>query len=364
MKKIFFFMLSAFLLAPLSSFAFQSQANETITITSPITQDYYAVGWEITISSSAAHDLTVLGGKNFINSTIWQDLTVAGGDVVINGSVGESAKIAWGTIIINSTIQKDLFVWGGDITLSRTASIAWDTFIWADLLKLEGTLNNANLNASQIIFGWNIKGNAVIRAEKIQVATWAKILWNLEYYATEKNIALEQIVSGTIDFKQLPVKTWMHFFLNILTWYLVFWFLFLSVFGILFFYVGKDRFTTPLKVFKDSPWSCLWYGFLVYAVIPFTIMLLMMSFIGIPFWLLLIAIYVCLFAFYKLCNVIFYSHLLVDKLWWVKNTPTRKIIWIILLSALLSALVATIDIVLAFFALWATLKSVWGKHNK
>ncbi|MBU0627464.1 hypothetical protein KKG31_02580 [Patescibacteria group bacterium] len=94
MKKTFFFLLTALLLVPLSSFAFQSQAGETLSITTPITQDFYAAGGNITIATSASNDLTLVGGKNFINSAITQDLTVVGGDVIVNGSVGETAKIA------------------------------------------------------------------------------------------------------------------------------------------------------------------------------------------------------------------------------------------------------------------------------
>jgi hypothetical protein len=125
---------------------------------------------------------------------------------------------------------------------------------------------------------------------------------------------LEKIVVGQITFEQLPVKTAMQAFISALVGYLAFGFLFLVVFGIIFFYIGTAWFTKPIKQFKEGPWSSLGYGFLVYAAVPFAILLLMISMIGIPFALLLIGVYICLFVFYKLLNVVFYAHLLVDRM--------------------------------------------------
>ncbi len=364
MKKIIFFVLSVLCVVPISTFAFKWLAGDTLDITTPLVEDYYVAGGTVHLDASVSEDLTIAGWELTINGAVGKDLTIAGWDITIDKNVWETAKVAWWTITINSTFGKDLIVAGGEITLWKNAVIQWDTIIGGGMVTVDGTTHDANLSAGELTIWWTIKGNAVIKADKIYITTGAKILWNLEYTSSVINTELEHIVAGKVTFTQVDFDRGFIFLGTVFGGYMVLKFLFLLVFGILLLFVGRKRFVSAIAALKAQPFLCLWYGILPYILVPFAIIVLLISLIGIPFAAILIALYATLFAFYKLFNVVFYSQFFIEKMGGKDNVALRKQIWIVVLCVLISSIVSMIDIVFTFFALGSVIKTLLPNSKK
>ena len=357
MKKTIFLILGALIFAPMSSFAFKSAAGDTLNLTTPIDGDYYVAGGTVNLNALVGEDLTIAGGKIYINSSIGKDLTALGGDIIINGSIGETAKIAGGTIDINGTIEKDAVIAGGNITISKESNIKWDAMLGAWVIKLDGITNNVNLNAGEIILQGTIKGDATIRAEKIKVETGAIILGNLDYQSAKQNSGLENIVSGKVTFKQMDFEKGD--VMGFLSGFIGVKFFFLLIFGLILVLVGHKRLTKPFQTLKEGIRPSLAYGFLIYAGLPFAAILVCLTIIGVPFGLLLLAIFAFLIAFYKLFNVYFYTTLSIERRGGYEKLKTWKKVWILLGWVIISTIISTIDIILTFFALGAVIKSYY-----
>ncbi len=356
MKKLFSLLLALTIFIPLSSFAFKADAGEDLNLTTAVQGDYYVAGGNININTTTNGDLVVAGAEITINGDIKEDLILLWAENVINGHIWESARIIGWKLLIESTIQKDLLLAGGEITIKEKSNIQWETKIFGGKIDFAGTTNNTEFTAEEIILKWTIKWNATLRATKIKVETGAKILGNLYYENPNKNDNLEKIVSGQITFKQQNYnnkKEILGVFNNFIGTRL----LFLVIFGLILLLTAQKYIKPSLETLKKEPRESLGIGFLTYVALPFIAVLLAITIIWIPFSLLVIMIFITLMMFAKLLNVYFYTNFLIEKRGWYNNLNNRKKIWILLGCSILSAILSGIDMIFAFFALGAIIRT-------
>lgn len=356
MKKLFSFILALAILAPLSSFAFKADAGENLNITTPIQGDYYVAWGNVNLNTTTNGDLVIAGGKIFINWDINDDLLIAWGELFINGNIWESARIVWWEIIIESIIQKDLLLAWGEINIKERSNIQWETKIVGGKINFAGIANNVEFIAEEIILQWTIKGDAILKAEKIKIETGAKIIGNLYYENQNKNDELEQIVSGQITFKQESFsskKEILWLFSSFAGARLAF----LVIFGLILLFTAHQYIKPSLTTLNKEPRESLGFGVLVYIALPIISILLAITIIWIPFSLLAIMIFITLMMFAKLLNVYFYTNFLIEKRGWYNKLNNRKKIWILLGCSILSAILNGIDMIFAFFALGAIIRT-------
>lgn len=355
MKKLFSLILALGILAPISSFAFKADAGENLNLTIPVQDDYYVVWGNVNLNTTTNGDLVIAGGKIFINGNIKEDVLLAGGELFINGNIGESARIIWGNIVMESSIQKDLLLAAGEITIKENTNIQWETKIAGGKIDFAGTANNVDLNASEINIKGTIKGNATIRAEKINFEPTAKILGDLYYESSRQNTGFEQIVQGKVTFKQVNYHhgEYLEFFGG----FAGARFAFLFIFGLILLLVGQKRIRPSLETFKKYPRESLGIGFLTYIALPVAAFLLAITIIGMPFAFVAIAAFITIMIFAKLLNVYFYTNFLIERRGGYDRLNNRKKIWILLGCTILSAILSGIDMIFAFFALGAIIKT-------
>ncbi len=356
MKKLFSVLLTLGILSPLSIFAFTSDAGENLNLNTPVQGDYYVAGGNVNFNTTTNGDLVIAGGKNFINGNIKEDLLLVWWENFINGNIGESARIIWWTLIIESNIQKDLLLAGGEIIIKEWSNIQWETKIVGGKIDFAGISNNTEFIAEEIILQWTIKGNTILKAERIKVKTGAKILGNLYYESPNQNTELEQIVSGQVTFKQEYFSNKKEI-LGIFSSFAGARLAFLLIFGLIFLFTAHQYIKPSLETLNKEPRESLGVGFLTYAALPFVAILLAITIIWIPFSLLALMIFITLMMFAKLLNVYFYTNFLIEKRGGHNKLNNRKKIWILLGCAILSAILSGIDMIFAFFALGAIIRT-------
>lgn len=356
MKKLFSLILALSILAPLSSFAFKADAGENLNLTTPVNGDYYIAGGNINLNADTDGDVASVGWKIFINGDIEQDLMLFWGEQFINGNIGESARLLWGTIMFDGTIEKDLLIAGGNIIINSNTTIKGETKIAGGKIDFAGTANNVDLNAGEILLKGTIKWDATLRAEKIKTDDSAKILGNLYYESARQNTGLEQIVSGKVTFKQVHFNN-RNEFLGIFSGFVWARFAFLFIFGLILLFIGQKRIKSSLETLNKEPRESLGVGFLTYAALPFIAILFAITIIWLPFSLLAIMLFATLMIFAKLLNVYFYTNFLIQRRGGYEKLNNRKQFWILLGCAILSAILSGIDMIFAFFALGAIIRT-------
>lgn len=365
MTKMKKFLLSLFMLAwitPLSMFAFTSIANDTVSINETINMDVYVAGWDIQINAPLTKDLVTAGGNILIQGAIGEDLIAAWWTVIVSWSIGESARIAWWQITINSQIASDLLVAWWQITLWKDTIINGDASIaWWDITIEWVVKGTWTIIWGKVILGWVFEKNVKIQYdEKITILPSAVIKWNLEYTSRKINTDLEKIVQWKItynkhQFNKTAKMAGIAWIVWMMASYVAYKFIFLVLIGILLIFTLGKYLSSTAEYIKTKPRKTLLYWFLLFACMPFAIMILMFTFIGIPLGIMWILIYIMMFLLYKLLGTAVRSMFFIKKLWSPDKVIRWKKVLIIMACALFFTIISGFDIILSFFAFGALL---------
>ena len=237
---------------------------------------------------------------------------------------------------------------------------------WWNVLFEWEVLWDSYINWWNLNLWWVVWWNANFNVWQVKVNSWSKINWDLYYSTSKKSQELENITSWNKEFKlmkqdynrELKEKT-----IGLALWYIMYRFLFLVIFWLILYFSFERIFLETWNILRFNPWKSFLYGLIYFAVIPFLILILLMTVIGIPVGLFLLFIYIFSFVFYKLITVVVFSSLLIDKFLVDKNSFWKKT-WIIVLVALIISVLSLIDFILALFAFWSLMQKKFELYNK
>ncbi|MDD2486874.1 MAG: hypothetical protein PHS92_00685 [Candidatus Gracilibacteria bacterium] len=220
-------------------------------------------------------------------------------------------------------------------------------------MKGDGYINGGNLN-----FGGTIGGNSNINIQKVLVYSGAKINGNLAYSSKNKSSDLEKATIGkkqfslAYDYKKGNRDDVEGGFWGLIIGFLLYRFLFLAIFGSIIYFSFEKLFKDVSENLEKRTGKSFVYGLIYFAVVPFCILLLLMTIIGIPFALLFLVAYIFSFVLYKLVIVTVFSSFLINRYLKDKGSFWKKL-GIVILTALFITPWALVDFIIALFAFGA-----------
>lgn len=249
--------------------------------------------------------------------------------------------------------------------MGRNANVAKDLAVAGGNILLDGTINGkAEIAGGKISLNGTIGKNVHIVSEDVTIGSGARILGSLVYESSKPQPMLEAIVSGTKEFKQMTVSTKniesaRESFLGVVFSYILFKILFLTLFGFLLLVTMEKYIRETSDILTESPWMSLFTGISFFILVPFVVILLMFTIIGIPVGILMMAVMCFVFAFYELIGTVVWASWTMDQYmkgmsdsWW------RKLL-VIFGFAILFGVIAGIDIIPAWMAIGALLTRHW-----
>lgn len=243
----------------------------------------------------------------------------AGANLDFGGRIGDDLRTAGGNIRIRSTIVGDAIIAGGNVDIRKEATIGKDLVVMAGNVYLDGTVNGkAQITAGKLYLNSVITKDVRITAQDVIVGSGAQIRGNLIYESTKVNPALENIVSGTKQFIQSPVKTknlgdFRTNVLKILFSYILLKILFLTLFGWLLYTFMEKYIHEASDILTKAPWVSLFTGISVFILVPITALILVFTIIGIPVAMLMMAVLCFLFLFYELIGTVIWTSWTLDR---------------------------------------------------
>ena len=114
--------------------------GEVVTVSLPVGDDLYIAGGRITVTEPVAGDLVAAGGTMILNGPVGEDLQIAGGSLLVNAPVRDDVRAAGGDVVLSSSVGGDLMVIGGSVTIPAGAVVEGDAVIGAGTLVLQGTI--------------------------------------------------------------------------------------------------------------------------------------------------------------------------------------------------------------------------------
>lgn len=355
MYRILTFLLTAFLVATTSvTHAFNVSFGDSLDIVQEIQGDVYGVAERIDASANIDGDFIIAGWDIHIDAEVSQDIMAAGWEIVISETVGDDVRLAGGSIRIEADILWDLIVFGGEVRVDDSAVIHGDVVIFAGAVVLNGNvLWDAYITSDRLILNGSITGDAQLDINEFTSPSWSgTIAWNLEYQHKEIITELEKVVTGEVLFTihdGWDRDNEKEHFLHHLAWSMVqilWWFVVAGWLLCLF----ERFFSRAGNRILSAPGQSILIGLALVIWIPFLIILLMITVIWIPFGLFILFLYIFMFVFTPLFNVIVVSTLISEK---YSITTTWKKYAILLWATTIFCLIGFLNVLVALFVLWA-----------
>jgi hypothetical protein len=316
MKKLFTVVIIAvfaLLVFPFKSFAQETVAkNFTLDKGTIVTHNpYFAYGENVTVSGTVNGDTYVAGGNILIDGNINGDLLVVGGNIEILGNVKEDVRIIGGQVTIKGKVGKNVSVAGGNIKIGDTAVVTGSFVAAGGNIEILGPINdNIDIAGGNITLNSKVAKAFDVIAEQITLGEKASILGKFEYWSNNNpEIAQAAVVKGQVIKHPLPAYLeskkgdWENFKAEAdkaETGGRVIGTLSLLLIGMLFVKFAKKFMLRSSEIIHNSFWKSMGIGFLVVILTPLLFITLLITVIGAPIALVIMAMYLVMLYLVKI----------------------------------------------------------------
>ncbi|HID91527.1 TPA: hypothetical protein EYP45_00190 [Candidatus Peregrinibacteria bacterium] len=285
-----FFISSAFAVPEIIS----QQEEEPIKIKQNISDDAYIAGEEITVNAKISGDAIIAGMNITLEKDVTEDALLAGHTIIINGNIKDDIRAAGHNITINGNVGDDIIAAGKNIII-RNSKIGGSVIVTAKHVKLINITANEGIKitAETIFFDSTVSGLVSLTAKNITFGKNAHITGSLIYSGHIKGVysdeTLKNIVNGNItkkesEFSQYPILEDKRIFIAGSLFSIIFFSFLLTIF------IPK-YFSKSVSHILSAPFSRFISGLIWFLGAPILALLLLLTAIGLPFGITLIALW-------------------------------------------------------------------------
>lgn len=319
--------------------------------------DYFAVGNNIEISGDIRGDLYILGGQVFIDGNIFGDVLGAGANVIVTGNVAGNIRLIGGQVTVSGKVGRSATLMAASATLMPSALIG------ENLVSLMGNGDiaasighDATILASNLRFSSHIGRDVDAYVGQLRVTSRASIGHDLTYTSASKAVIDSRTkIGGEVHHHLSAVHNFMqgHWIQSLLfgskVAAFVMNFLYSVVVGWIFIKIFPQTLEGSLFALNHHPWKALLTGAILLILLPLAFLLLLLTVLGAPFALTILAFNVITFYSAKIISIFWIAQPILKK-WGLKLSK----IGVLCLGLLIYLLLAEIPIfgtILAIFAL-------------
>lgn len=233
-------------------------AGRIINLSQPVSGDVLAAGWRVTLSAPASDDVRIAGSEVSILSPIEGDLTAAGGDLTVGPQVHVRGR-AWlsgGTVRTEGVFDRELRIYGGTVTIG--GEVREPLTVVAQSLTI--------LPSAHLLARVNYKGPVEARVEP-----GATLAVPLVYERIATDEARRQRLPGAGSALLFTVH--------------------ITLAGLLFFLLVPRISSGAAATLRAEPGRSVLAGFVLLVTVPVAALLLVVSVLGLPVGLALVAMY-------------------------------------------------------------------------
>ena len=257
---------------------------------------YFASNDIVLIEDNVDGAVYAAGGTVTVAGNVTQDVVAAGGTIRISGVVDQDVYVAGGSVFIDGVVKGNVIAAGGDVQLGPDAEVGGSVMTAGERLGFAGKMMGPLFAGGRTIrLDGSVDRDVSVAGEDLQLGTDALIGGNLSGELNEwtgENVAS---VAGSTHLKKVEVKTAeKKYSLGGELAKAVFKFLwrgFVVVFTLFFVPQFIDK--SVKQVQKQFP-SVFMTGVVVVFGLPFLMVVLVLTILGIPIAILMLLAYIIL----------------------------------------------------------------------
>lgn len=284
--------------------------------------DYFAFGSSVEISGTVNGDVYALAEQVIVDGTVNGDVLSCGGSVDISGKVLRNCRLIAGQILISGDVGNNVTAVAGNLQMLGSASVGGNLVATAGNVDLAAKIgSDATILASNLRVSSQIKKDLLAYVGQLRLTSRVVIGGDLEYRSNTP-IWMESgaVVRGTTTHHpsfvhELVKGTWIHSLLvgsKVLA--ILMNFIYSFVIGLVLIKIFPKNLEAAIDSLKHQPFKSLSYGIMLLVLLPLAALILLMTILGVPFALTLIAANIIGFYTAKVYTIFWASNWMFGKL--------------------------------------------------
>lgn len=271
---------------------FAQHGGLTVTKSGQVTGDIYMAGATVQVLADVEGDVVVAGGSVTIVNSVSDDVLAAGGTVSITANVDDDIRSAGGSVVVTGNVGDDAVIAGGSVTLGPGSTVGGRAWLAGGTITVAGNVGQELKAAGgEIILAGTIDGDVELYAESIEIQPSAVVKGNLTYSAPKEAVVHEGArIEGVVTWQELDLRRdlggpgWG--FAGTLVFFLS-----LAVSAIVLFLIYPHLSTSVVQRLQHAPLMSFGIGLVVLFATPFVVLMLLVSVLGVPLGLIVLALY-------------------------------------------------------------------------
>ena len=292
-----------------------------------VNNDYFANGRTVEISGTVNGDVFVLGGQVFIDGIVNGDVLVAGGSVEISGKVTKNVRLLAGQALITGQIGENITAVTATIELSPSSSVGRNVVIISGNTDLESRVgNNVRLYSSSVRISDGIRGKVMAYVGQLRLTSKVIIGGTLEYWSN-KNALIDPNAKVKGGITHHPSFFYEFFHSKLLKGLkigsklaaLLMNFFYSFIIGLVMLRYFSHRVERTIATLNSKPVQSLVAGIVLLFLLPITMLVLIITILGVPFALALLSLTVVGLYTAKVFSILWLSTHIFRKLEFKKH---------------------------------------------
>jgi hypothetical protein len=307
--------------------------------------NYFAMGKSVEISGTVNGDVYALAGEVVIDGVVNGDVLVCGGSVDIGGKVAQNCRLLGGQVLISGTVGNNVTAISGNLQLLPSATIGGSLVATAANVDLAAHVGSeASIVASNLRLSAHLDKGLDAYVGQIRITSKAVIKEGVEYKSgstawIEPGASIGGAVVRNPSFvHELVEGTWVHSLLlgsKVLA--ILMNFIYTFVVGVLLVKLFPKNLEAALDALHKTPGKSLLFGLMLLVLLPLASLILLMTILGVPFALTLIAANIIGFYTAKIYSIFWVSNALFKKIG-VKTNPFLRLFCGLVIYFILTAI--------------------------
>jgi cytoskeletal protein CcmA (bactofilin family)/uncharacterized membrane protein len=284
--------------------------------------DYFAFGSSVEISGTVNGDVYVFAEQVIIDGIVHGDVLGAGGSIDIAGKVLNNCRLIGGQVLISGEVGKNITAIAGNLQLLGSSSVGGNLVAIAGNLDLAAKVGlDATILASNLRVASQVKNDLLGYVGQMRLTSKAVIGGDLDY-RTNTPILIDPgaVIRGTMTHHpsfvhELVKGTWIQGLLvgsKVLA--ILMNFIYTFVIGIILIKIFPKNLEAAIQSLNQHPFKSICYGIVLLILVPLAALVLLMTILGVPFALTLLA-----------ANIIGFYTAKVYSIFWASNWVFGKV---------------------------------------
>jgi cytoskeletal protein CcmA (bactofilin family) len=272
--------------------AFGARSGDEVTLAKTETHQgtLYAAGQNVTIDGNVDGDLFCGGNVVTINGNVSGDVICAGQNLTLNGKVAGNARVAGQTVIINGAVGRNVSAAAQSFTLGRDGRVDGEIALVGQVAQVNGPVNHDLYGAVRdLSLASTVGGSFTMETDGLHLRSAAHVTGDLNYTSAKTfQIAAAQ-VSGHVNRHEPPRAHTESPRSSVLAWLLgrAYWILATVAIAFTLIWLVPRFIPSVTGVMSQRPGASIGWGLLLLFVGPLALVLIAITFIGLPLALFL-----------------------------------------------------------------------------